>query len=291
MSAAWLAGNAELAGVGVQVASKAEFFANADAICAAPNGAVILKASDTIVDVVGAVKSATSASGATLAEALSKTGPVMLMEKVYQQGLSDKDPFKGKKPTERKKWQEPDKKKKKKRHLNKVAKTAMEKAIKRGYVPLEDELSKLEKEFGTLKGYKECGGKDVTLDLKHIFQPNTNKYDKPVGFHHNYKGYWADEYNVVKTKDLRGDCYIARWTNNVNVRPRTSSFFSDNMGRVDVVKLIKEAYCNLTKVPQLNDNGKYLLTGMSSNGIIVRMEILKNGFIETAYPFIKEMIL
>ena len=58
MSAAWLAGNAELAGVGVQVASKAEFFANADAMCAAPNDAVILKSSDTIVNVIGAVNSA-----------------------------------------------------------------------------------------------------------------------------------------------------------------------------------------------------------------------------------------
>ena len=115
-----------------------------------------------------------------------------------------------------------------------------------------------------------------------------NKYGAPTGFHHNLNGHWNEIYNVTKTKELKNGCYVAKWYNSAG--KKNSSFFPNSMSRQEVTNSIKEAYLNLIEPIELPKKGIIKLVGQAKNGIIIEMKVSGNGVLDSAYPFIKEML-
>ena len=64
------------------------------------------------------------------------------------------------------------------------------------------------------------------------------------------------------------------------------TFFPKNWSREKVVNKIGEAYDNFIKsgASASEKGGKYIVDGLTNEGITIRMFITKNGQIATAYP-------
>lgn len=68
------------------------------------------------------------------------------------------------------------------------------------------------------------------------------------------------------------------------------TFFPQHWSQEEVISKIYEAYTNATKsgVPlKLEKDGKYLVRGLTNEGIKIEMHITQKGVIKTAYPTFK----
>ena len=268
----WKLGKIEIANSGIKGLKASSLFKNPDRLLGLPNGSIVLDISESVAKTTKKAKTLTSVI--PVASAWQSTANFMIADKASR--LSNNGPQQQKKGS------------KKQKAKNILDATPTDK-LKEKFVPLEEELAQLEETIGgKLIGHEELGCKEVTINFKHIFEPDANKYGAPTGFHHNLNGHWNKTYNITKTKELKHGCYIAEWTKNVNVKLKTSSFFPDSMSRIEVVKSIKEAYYNLIEPIS---SRKKMIIGTAKNGIVIGMEINKTGLIKTAYPFIEEMIL
>lgn len=135
------------------------------------------------------------------------------------------------------------------------------------------------------------------LNLSHIFEGEINKRGKPVGFHARFQGIDPEGAKVVKI--ISGPNQQGVYTGSVEIlddqehhwkRKSFSSFFPDNLSRINVQTLILKAY-GLSKV---NQRGKW--RGSSGLGFSIEGWLCPKGgrvncpegAINTAYPIYKK---
>jgi len=135
------------------------------------------------------------------------------------------------------------------------------------------------------------------LNLSHVFEGEINKRGKPVGYHARFQG--QDPERAMVLKIISGPNQAGVYTGSVEIldvqknrwkRKSFSSFFPDNLSRIDVQTLILKAY-GLSKVGQ---RGKW--RGMSALGFSIEGWLCPKGgrpscpegAINTAYPIYKK---
>lgn len=126
------------------------------------------------------------------------------------------------------------------------------------------------------------------INLTHVFKGQINRKGKPVGFHHRPQG--TDTATAKLSKLLSGPNKAGVYTALVKIldkssqvwKEKFSSLFPDRLSKLQVVKVILNAYRNNL----LNSNRKW--RGPSGLGFEIEGYILKDGRIITAYPLYKD---
>ncbi len=158
---------------------------------------------------------------------------------------------------------------------------------------LEDAISKIRTFYKRTPNYDipNFGNKEIQVALEHVLGVELKWSELGTlldlsGFHHDFMG------AVEKSKAFKflnkivneNGCYSADIVLNGKSFPKT--FFPQHWSQEDVVKKIYEAYYNFRKsgAIALEKGGKYLIDGVTNEGITIRMYVTKGGKIVTAYP-------
>jgi len=172
------------------------------------------------------------------------------------------------------------------------SKALLESAYAKIAVELEPEIATIKKTYDrTRNGFAEFADIKVTMECKHILgmELDLSKKGKLTigGFHHDLK-------KVIEKSD------ILSFTNRVSYEHgfykatlfdkgnfvKNATFFPAEWPRDKVISKIYEAYDNFIKSGAIapEKGGKYIIDGLISEGITIRIFITKNGRIVTAYP-------
>lgn len=137
--------------------------------------------------------------------------------------------------------------------------------------------------------------KDIKIALEHILGmelrwSDLGKFIKLSGFHHDFMGAIekSKAFKFVNKVIKENGCYSA--TLIIDGIETKKTFFPQYWSQEDVVKKIYEAYYNYIKsgAPlKLEKNGKYIVHGLTNEGITIEMHITQKGLIKTAYPIVK----
>ncbi len=172
------------------------------------------------------------------------------------------------------------------------SKALLESVYAKIVLELEPEIVAIKKTYDRVKdGFAQIANK-ITMEYKHILgmELDLSKKGKLTigGFHHDLK-------NTIEKTD------ILRFTNRVSYEHgfykatlfdganfvKDVTFFPAEWSRDTVISKIYEAYDNFIKngaTGYIEKGGKYIVDGLISEGITIRMFITKNGRIVTAYP-------
>ncbi|HRN77904.1 MAG TPA: EndoU domain-containing protein [Candidatus Dependentiae bacterium] len=161
---------------------------------------------------------------------------------------------------------------------------------------LEKELPALRSMFdNTKKGFAEFANKYIKIDYEHILGVdilfNSKGLPKLSGMHHDFMNTIekSGAFKFVNKVMHKSGFYKADiWVNGVKFPDKT--FFPATWTRSQVVEAIYEAYDNFVKSGTravLENNGKYLVHGITKDGVKLRMHITKKGLITSVYPVIK----
>jgi len=141
-----------------------------------------------------------------------------------------------------------------------------------GDILTHEEVNELENAF------KAIAGEDVEINIKHIFSRDANKYGKPTGFHHFLEG--DDAPIKIMRKGPQGT-FLAKWFNSAG--NKTSSFFSCKESRMEVIKMIAEAYKN----PVEGSCELLKFVGKSKKGLEIEFLLAPSKDVVSAYPCVK----
>jgi len=143
-------------------------------------------------------------------------------------------------------------------------------------------------------GFAEFSHKPIRIAYEHILgmEINLNKKGKLTlsGFHQDFKNVIEKSGALKFTNKILNEhgCYIADLVTD-GLRVPDKTFFPAHWSRTEVINKINEAYSNFIKsgiVPKLNDKGKYMIQGFTSEGIEIEMCFTINGEMKTAYPIV-----
>ncbi len=164
-----------------------------------------------------------------------------------------------------------------------------------------DYMVRLELEMQTLrllydnkiKGFAEFSNKYLKIDYKHIFGMNLEFSRRGMpqigGFHQDFMQA-IENSNLIKFANkvmYENGCYKADLVYNGESIKRAATFFPSDWPREKVIAKIYEAYDQFlsAKIPyETTRDQKYLIKGLTSEGIKVEMYITKSGKVVTAYP-------
>ncbi len=162
---------------------------------------------------------------------------------------------------------------------------------------LEHEIATLRPIFdNTRKGFGTFSNKFIKIDYDHILGIKPKFNDKGVlsgisGFHHDIggviekSGIFEFTNKVVHTSGV----YSCKLFNKGNFI-KDITFFPHTWSRQQVMNAIFEAYDNFKKSGAhgiLQPNGKWLIEGVTKEGITIEMYVTQNALITTAYPILK----
>jgi len=144
-------------------------------------------------------------------------------------------------------------------------------------------------------GFAEFSHKPIKIAYEHILgmKIDLTKRGKIAvsGFHHDYKNA-IEKSKVIDFLDKvvnEHGYYSARLVENGN-HIKDASFFPAHWSRKQVAEKIHEAFNNFIKngaVIESEKGGKYVINGLTNEGIKIEMYITKAGEITTAYPKLK----
>jgi hypothetical protein len=164
---------------------------------------------------------------------------------------------------------------------------------------ISEHIKKLKNTFdGKYDGFAACATKKIKMPYEHIFSMELEWNAKKGtisninGFHHDFKGYFekSDLFKII-AKEKKHGCYLADILVDGKII-RDKTFFPKKWAREKVISKIAEAYNNFLKSGATNfteHGGKYIVEGITNEGIKIRMHITKNGVITSAYPLIKKV--
>jgi len=144
-------------------------------------------------------------------------------------------------------------------------------------------------------GFAEFSHKPIRIAYEHILgmKIDLTKRGKIAlsGFHHDYKNAIENSkvINFVDKVLNEHGYYSARLFENGN-HIKDASFFPAHWSRRQVADKICEAYNNFIKngaIIESEKGGKYLISGLTNEGVKIEMYITKAGEITTAYPKLK----
>ena len=170
------------------------------------------------------------------------------------------------------------------------------------YTPKAIELEKIiEKirEFYILNPEKDLinfGNRDIKIAFEHILGMELKWSDLGnlldlKGSHHDFMGAIENSnvFQFVNKVVKENGCYSADIIVDGKCF-RDKTFFPQHWTQEEVISNIYETYANATKsgVPlKLEKDGKYLIRGLTNEGIKIEMHITQKGVIKTAYPTFK----
>jgi hypothetical protein len=138
--------------------------------------------------------------------------------------------------------------------------------------------------------------KEIKIAHEHILGMELNVSDKGVvtigGFHHDPMRYvdTSGFFELVDRVNLPSGVYGGQLKYQGYTVKYEASFFPSHWSREKVVDKIYEAYNYFVKSKaalKTERDGKYLITGFTSEGIEIKMHMTKNGVITSAYPILK----
>jgi hypothetical protein len=162
---------------------------------------------------------------------------------------------------------------------------------------LEHEIAALKPIFdGTRKGWGAFSNKVIKINYEHILGMNprfngTGGVTGIGGFHHDMmnaiekSGIFEFTNKVVHASGF----YSARLLHNGNFI-KDITFFPSTWSRKQVMNAIFEAYDNFKASGAkgvLKSDGKWLIEGVTKEGITIEMYVTQNALITTAYPILK----
>lgn len=147
------------------------------------------------------------------------------------------------------------------------------------------------------KGFAEFSNKHIKIPYEHIlgielkWNEAKNTLSGISGFHHDFMGAVENSglLTFVKKGVEKNGCYLADIIVD-NARVPGKTFFPQNWSREKTISKIHEAYDNFIKngaTAYVEKRGKYVLQGMTEEGIKIEMYITRNGQILTAYPVVE----
>ena len=162
----------------------------------------------------------------------------------------------------------------------------------------KEELDALKTAFGTHRyGFAESKYQKVQLPYEHVFTLEDLGWSKKGrvsgvgGFHHDFKGAVKNSGAIqfIEQAVEKNGCYHVDLIIEGSRIPN-KTFFPQDWTRTEVVRKIGEAYddfINKGAIIYGESGGKYIIRGMTQEGIEIEMFITKNGQITTAYPIVK----
>jgi len=148
----------------------------------------------------------------------------------------------------------------------------------------------------TKKGFAEFNNKHIKIPYEHIlgielkWNDLKNTLSGVSGFHHDFMGIIENSglLKFVRKGVEKNGCYLADILLD-GARVPGKTFFPQHWSREKVISKIYEAYESFIKsgVIPLEKGGKYIIEGLTQEGINIRMFITKNGQVATAYPIVK----
>ncbi|MCX5924860.1 MAG: EndoU domain-containing protein [Candidatus Dependentiae bacterium] len=161
---------------------------------------------------------------------------------------------------------------------------------------LHTELEGVRKVFDmTRQGFGEFASKWIKVRYEHILGFDLKFSSRGVagigGFHHDMKNV-IENSGVLQFMDKvmhKSGFYKANVHHNGTYIKRIT-FFPSNWSRQEVVGSIMEAYDNFKAsgvVTQIGRDGKYLIEGLTKEGVTIEMYITPKGVITSAYPVLK----
>lgn len=179
------------------------------------------------------------------------------------------------------------------REIINTTKALLESVYAKIVIELEPEIAAMKKIYDRTKdGFTEIADKKITMEYKHILGMELDLSKKGKlsigGFHHDLK-------NAIEKTDILSFAnrvfyehgfYKATLFDGENF-VKNVTFFPAEWSRDMVISKIYEAYDNFIKsgaTGYIEQGGKYIVDGVVSEGITIRMFITKNGRIVTAYP-------
>lgn len=173
------------------------------------------------------------------------------------------------------------------------SKALLENAYVEVAINLEEKIKQIRK-FYTLNpqhDFANFGNKHIKIALEHILGIELKWSDEGIllklsGFHHDFMGA-VEKSNVFKFSNKiinENGCYSANII--IDSIEAKKTFFPQHWTQQEVADKIYEAYYNFRKSGTIaqEKGGKYLIDGLTNEGITIRMFITKKGEIVTAYP-------
>jgi hypothetical protein len=160
---------------------------------------------------------------------------------------------------------------------------------------LEKEMTHLRKLFdGKMKGFAEFSNKYLKLDYEHIFGIELGFSRRGMlfieGFHHDIMNL-LEKSGVIEFSNkivYENGFYKATLLHNGHIAKKIATFFPAHWSREQVVSKIYEAYENFVKsgIQAELKKDKYLVRGLTNEGVPVEMYITRKGHMVTAYPIL-----
>ena len=173
------------------------------------------------------------------------------------------------------------------------SKALLESAYAKIAVEVETEIAEIVQLYSKLPdGFAEFGHKPIRIAYKHVLGMELNLTKKGKlklsGFHHDLKNA-IEKSNILnftnKTFNKHG-CYKTILFDKGNY-VKEVTFFPAHWSRREVVEKIHEAYSNFIKtgiIPELSSDGKYIISGLTNEGLEIEMCFTIGGEMKTAYP-------
>jgi len=163
------------------------------------------------------------------------------------------------------------------------SKALLESAYVKTAIELEEEIQAIRLLYSNLpNGFGEFSHKPIRIAYKHILgmEIDLSKKGKLTlsGFHQDFKNAIEKSGALKFTNKIvnKHGCYITDLVTN-GLRVPDKTFFPAHWSRTEVISKIHEAYGNFIKsgvVPKLNNKGKYMIRGFTSEGIEIEMCLL-----------------
>ncbi len=130
--------------------------------------------------------------------------------------------------------------------------------------------------------YSQWSDTSPEINLWHVFEGETNRSGKPVGFHSRPSGQDPSNARVVSVRDKPNRAGV--YTATIEIRDanqwksKFSSFFPDSLSRDQVISAVLNAYNNS------NDKNAQPFEGPSGLGFTIQGYTSGRGGINTAFP-------
>ena len=181
------------------------------------------------------------------------------------------------------------------REIINSTKTLLESVYAPIALKLKEEIDLIRQTIKLPFGFAEFSHKQIKIAYEHILglEIYLTKKGKIAlsGFHHDYQNAIEKSRVIDFTKKIidENGCYkVDLIVDGSRIPGKT--FFPANWSREKVVNKIYEAYDYFIKngaIIERENGGKYLISGLTSEGIKIEMYITKAGEITTAYPKLK----
>ena len=159
---------------------------------------------------------------------------------------------------------------------------------------LAPEIGKLRNRFdGKIKGFGKFKNKFLKFYYEHIlgihFKYNKNGVSNVNGFHVDYTGA-VEKSGIIEfaNKVVRENgVYKADLICNGKMVKKGATFFPSHWTLEQTMSKACEAYRNFFKnggIPEFRSDGKYIIKGLTNEGIVIEMWLTPNMHVTTFYP-------